>query len=307
MVKSMTLKMNDGREIPVIGLGTYTSQGKTDECRLSVETAISCGYRHIDAAAIYKNEDEVGQGINNMIKKGVVTRGEIFLATKLWNDQHEEQKVVPALKASLKRLGLSYVDLYLVHFPLAINADGSHSDVDYLETWRGMEKCKELGLAKSIGVSNFNPQQLERLLNNCKVIPAVNQVEAHPNLTQKKIIEYCKSKNIVLTAWSPFGAMPEIRDRTRAPPAPKIDDPILTVMAKKYNKTTTQIVLRYLIDCGMAPLPKSITPTRIAQNIDVFDFALTPEEVKKIDEFNTGFRVHKEHEELWKDHKHYPF
>ncbi|XP_077288671.1 aldo-keto reductase AKR2E4-like isoform X1 [Arctopsyche grandis] len=305
MAKSTTVKLNDGREIPVLGLGTYARQGKSDECRLSVESAISCGYRHIDTASFYNNEDEVGLGINNMIKEGVVTREEVFLTTKLWNDQHEEAKVVPALEESLKKLGLSYVDLYLIHWPLATNADGSSSDIDYLETWRGMEKCKELGLAKSIGVSNFNLQQLERLLSNCKVIPVVNQVEANPNLTQKKLLEYCKSKKIVLTAYTPLGSMPEIRDRTKAPPAPTMDDPILTAMAKKYNKVTTQIVLRYLIDCGMVAIPKSVTPARIAQNIDIFDFALTPEEVKKIDEFNADFRVVAV--AVWKDHKNFPF
>jgi len=213
--------------------------------------------------------------------------------------------VVPALRQSLENLGLKYLDLYLIHWPISVNDKGGFDDTDYLDTWKGMEEAKSLGLTKSIGVSNFNISQLERVLASSKTTPAVNQVEVNPNFNQKKMIAFCKEHGIEIMAYTPLGSMPEPRAKDKDSPAPKIDDPILTEIGNKYNKTTVQVVLRYSVDRGLIPIPKSVTPSRIQQNVDIFDFRLTPEDIEKIDAFNLDRRVVTPF--FWKASPFYPF
>ncbi|CAH2093614.1 unnamed protein product [Euphydryas editha] len=301
------IELNDGNKMPVVALGTgrgtATESAPVDEVRHSVYWAIEAGYRHIDTAAIYFDEPQVGQGIADAIANNLVTREELFITTKLWNDKHRREQVVPALKESLKKLGLDYVDLYLIHFPISVKEDGSPDNVDYLETWQGMEDARELGLTRSIGVSNFNTTQIDRLIANSKVRPAVNQVEVNPTNTQERLVTHCQERGVAVMAYSPFGFLVS-RKNPDAPP-PRVDDPVLVEMANKYKKTTSQIVLRYLIDRGLAPIPKSTNKKRIAQNIDLFDFSLTPEEVQQINKFNKNVRVI--HPKFWKDYPNYPF
>ncbi|CAH0713575.1 unnamed protein product, partial [Brenthis ino] len=291
--KAPCIELNDGNKMPVVALGTgrgtASESAPIDEVRLAVYWAIEAGYRHIDTAAIYFDEPQVGQGIADAIANNLVTREELFVTTKLWNDKHRKEQVVPALQESLEKLGLDYVDLYLIHFPKAEKADGSPDDVDYLETWQGMEEAKELGLARSIGVSNFNASQIDRLVSNCKIWPAVNEVEVNPTLTQEELVGHCQELAIAVMAYSPFGFL-VARNVPNAPP-PRVDDPILVEMANKYGKTTSQIVLRYLIERGLTPIPKSTNRNRIAQNIDLFDFNLTDDEVYEISKFNKNIRV----------------
>ncbi|XP_053617227.1 aldo-keto reductase AKR2E4-like [Plodia interpunctella] len=296
--------LNDGNMIPTLALGTYsTNESDRANMRQTIIDAIEAGYRHIDTASLYKNEEEIGQGIADVIKKGLVKREDLFITTKLWNDKHAFDQVVPALKESLKRLGLDYVDLYLIHTPGAQKADGTFDNIDYLDTWRGMQEAKKQGLAKSIGVSNFNSAQIQRIIDNSEIVPAVNEIEVHPALTQERLISFCQDKGITVMAYSPFGFM-VARDVQDAPP-PRIDEPVLVDIGKKYGKSTSQVVLRYLIDRGTIPIPKSTNKSRLQQNIDVFDFKLTPEEIVTISKFNQNRRVLDNSD--WKDHPYYPF
>nr|QLI61988.1 aldehyde reductase 5 [Streltzoviella insularis] len=302
-----TVVLNDGNKIPMVALGTGRGTAKesesVDEVRKAVFWAIEAGYRHIDTAAIYDDEPQVGQGIADAIAKGIVKREELFVTTKLWNDRHARERVIPSLKESLARLALDYVDLYLIHFPIATKADGSRDDIDYLETWQGMEEAKELGLAKSIGVSNFNCTQIDRLIANSKIKPAVNQIEVNPTLTQEPLVSHCQKLGVVVMAYSPFGFM-VTRKHDHTPP-PRADDPNLVKIAEKYGKTTGQIVLRYLIDRELIPVPKSTNKERIAQNIALFEFQLTADEIASINKFNKDIRVI--NPKGWKDYPNYPF
>ncbi|XP_034940264.1 aldo-keto reductase family 1 member A1-like [Chelonus insularis] len=289
--------LSNGNKIPMIGLGTWKA-GVGTTCQI-VKEAIDCGYRHFDCALVYENEAEVGQAIKEKIKEGVVKREDIFITSKLWNTYHKFESVERGIRKSLANFGLDYLDLYLVHWPMAFedgdelfpeNPDGSRkvSDTDYLEAWRGMEGVYEKGLAKNIGISNFNSEQITRLINNCKIKPVVNQVECHPYLTQKKLSEFCKERGITITAYSPLGSP----NRPWAKPdEPKLlEDKKLIEIAKKYNKSPAQIVIRYQIDRGHVVIPKTATKSRLIENFNVFDFKLSPEDITYIDSFDVGGR-----------------
>ncbi|KAJ0173231.1 hypothetical protein K1T71_011407 [Dendrolimus kikuchii] len=301
------LELNDGNRIPTLALGTGRGTAKKDDSldliRQAVYWAIEAGYRHIDTATLYGDEEQVGQGIAEAIRDGLVTRQDLYITTKIWNDKHARDKVVPELNASLKRLKLDYVDLYLIHFPISTKTDGSPDNIDYLETWQGMEEAKSLNLTKSIGVSNFNITQIDRLLANSKIRPAINQFEVNPTLTQEPLVNHCRNLGIQVMAYSPFGFLVS-RKSPDAPP-PKYDDPIINDMARKYGKTPGQIVLRYLVDRGLIPIPKSTNKNRIAENIDIFNFQLTSNEVATINKFNKNKRVI--HPIGWEDYPNYPY
>lgn len=298
-----TIKLNDGNEMPAIGLGTYINSPEGNECEQAVKDAIDLGYRHIDTAFFYKNEKVVGSGIRAKIDEGVIKREDIFVVTKLWNTFHWPEHVEIACKKSYENLGVGKIDLYLMHTPMAYeyrgfepenlmpyNADGTTlalSEDDYIETWKAMEKLVEIGLVKSIGVSNFNSEQITRLLSIAKIKPVCNQVECNPNINQKKLIKFCKDLDIVVVAYCPL-RMPA-NDNPNSPKAALSDDNIKAI-AKKYNKSTAQIILRYLIENGAVPIPKSVTKQRIADNKNVFDFKLTADEKSVLDNFETGKR-----------------
>ncbi|KAJ8912892.1 hypothetical protein NQ315_011215 [Exocentrus adspersus] len=308
---SRTLKLNNDKELPIVGLGTYKSG--PGEVIKAVKEAIDAGYRHFDCAWFYGNEAEVGKGLKDKIDEGKVNRHDLFITSKLWNNFHEKDKVVPMLKETLDNLKLDYIDLYLIHWPFGFKETASlwpvgegksaYSDVDYLETWEGMEECVNLGLTKSIGVSNFNAEQIDRLLKNCKIKPVCNQVEVNPNLNQKKLIEFCKQRDIVVVGYCPLGRSEYAG--TPGFPDPTIFDPKVIEMAKKYNKTPAQIVLNYLISLGISVIPKSVTKSRIIENIDVFDFTLDPEDVAYLDSCNKNQRVCPL--SMFQDHKYYSF
>lgn len=292
------IKFYNGREIPSFGLGTWNS--KPGEVTQAVKDAIDMGYRHIDCAHVYGNEKEIGIALSDKIKEGVVKREDLFITSKLWNTYHKKELVEHAIKQTLNNLGLDYINLYLIHWPMPyksgddlfpVNANGKPDivDIDYLETWQGMEGVLEKGLTKDIGVSNFNSEQIERLIKNCKVKPVTNQIEIHPYLTQKKLTEFCKSKDIVITAYSPLGSP----NRPWAKPDdPKLlDEPRLVDISKKYNKTPAQVLIRYQLDQGHVVIPKSVTKSRIQQNSQVFDFKLSKEDIEYIDSFDCGGRI----------------
>ncbi|XP_058130676.1 prostaglandin F synthase 1-like [Anopheles ziemanni] len=306
--KAPTVTLNDGYQMPVLGLGTYKLRGP--QCVDAVKTAIDAGYRHIDTAYLYQNEAEVGQAVREKIEDGTIKREDIFITTKLWNTSHEPEKVREAFDTSLAALKLDYVDLYLIHSPLSSTVDANgetvFTHVDYVDTWRAMEKLLETGRVRSIGVSNFNSEQLTRVIEHGTIKPVTNQVECHVRLNQKKLIKFCKDRAIVVTAYSPLvrpSATLGLDSGTS--PASAFDDARVVAVAERYGKTPAQVLLRYLVDIGTVPIPKSGNAERIRQNLDIFDFALTPEEIRSLDDLHTGQRLVKL--EALAAHPFYPF
>eukprot|EP01095_Lingulamoeba_sp_RSL-Kostka_P015510 TRINITY_DN7159_c0_g1_i1.p1 TRINITY_DN7159_c0_g1~~TRINITY_DN7159_c0_g1_i1.p1 ORF type:complete len:311 (+),score=131.82 TRINITY_DN7159_c0_g1_i1:60-992(+) len=285
-MSSKLIKLATGIEMPRLGLGTW--QSKPNEVKNAVITALTDGgYTAIDGAWIYGNENEIGEALEEL--KETVDRKDVFITSKLWNNRHKPQEVRPALNETLTSLKTDYLDLYLIHWPVGFdgqdkfpkddNGDIILDNTPHSETWKEMEELYREGLVKNIGVSNFNISQLEALLESADIVPHVNQVELHPYLQQKELIAYCKEHNIVVTAYSPLGspgtASCSNMDRV-------LDDEVLTGIAEKYNKTTAHVCIRFQIQSGVVVIPKSVTPSRIISNNDVWDFELTDDEMEAI-------------------------
>ncbi|XP_001916998.2 aldo-keto reductase family 1 member C23-like [Equus przewalskii] len=315
--KVWRVELNDGHFIPVLGFGTYApNEVPKSKAVEATKLAIDAGFRHIDCAHFYNNEKEVGLAIRSKIEDGTVKREDIFCTSKLWSTSLQPQLVRPALERSLKNLQLDYVDLYIIHFPVAVKPGEEHlpqdekgkiifDTVDLCATWEAMEKCKDAGLTKSIGVSNFNRRQLEMILNKpgLKHKPVCNQVECHPYLNQSKLLDFCKSKDIVLVAYSALGTQREHWIDQSSPVL--LDDPVLCAMAKKYEKTPALIALRYQLQRGVVVLAKSYSEKRIKENVQVFGFQLTSEDMKLLDGLNQNLRYVAL--EMFADHPEYPF
>jgi len=306
------LVFNNGKKMPIIGLGTWNSP--PGEVAQAVGDAIDVGYRHIDGAHLYLNEHEVGQGLNSKIKEGVVKREDMFITSKLWNSSHDVAYVRTAIQRTLKDLNTPYLDLYLIHWPMAYQPGGDpfpkddkgdiiYSYVDFVDTWREMEKAVDDGLIKSIGVSNFNKRQLEKLIANARIKPVINQFECHPYLTQRKLSDFCKSVGVTVTAYAPLGS-PNRPWVTSDDPV-LLEDPKILSLTKKYNKTAAQILIRYQIQRGHSVIPKSVTKSRIQSNFEVFDFELTADDVALIDTFDCNGRACPQAE--GRNHPEWPF
>lgn len=252
-----TVRLNDGNAMPQLGYGVW--RVSNEEAASSVGEAIKAGYRSIDTAAIYGNEEGVGQAIKN----APVSREELFITTKVWNDRHGYDETLRAFDESLARLQLDTVDLYLIHWPVA----GSEA---YLDTWRALIRLKQDGRAKSIGVSNFMVPHLQRVIDETGVTPSVNQIELHPRLQQKELREFHAKNGIATEAWSPLGQ------------GTLLDNEDIAALARKFNKTPAQIILRWHLDNGLIAIPKSVTPSRIRENLDIFDFSMDAEDVRTI-------------------------
>ncbi|MDE1147577.1 MAG: aldo/keto reductase [Azospirillaceae bacterium] len=249
MTEQPTLILNDGHAMPQLGLGVWPMPDA--QCTPAVAIALEAGYRLVDTAAIYRNEPGVGAGL----RRTAIPRGKIFITTKLWNDGHGTARPAAALDESLGRLGLDAVDLYLIHWPTpAMNR--------YVETWRALIGLRDGGKARSIGVSNFTPLQLTRLMDETGVVPAVNQVELHPRFQQRELRAFHADHGIATQCWSPLGQ------------GRLLDDPVLRDIAHKHERTPAQIALRWHLDLGLSPIPKSATAHRIRENIAIFDFRL---------------------------------
>jgi 2,5-diketo-D-gluconate reductase A len=270
---SPLLNLSDGRAIPQLGLGVYkVSDAEATE---AVSIALDAGYRHVDTAAFYENEAGVGLAV----RESDVGRHEVFVASKVWQNDHGYDETRRAFDTSLQKLGFDYLDLYLIHWP-APRQDR------YVETWRALESLKADGVVRSIGVSNFHPHHLERLAQESSEVPVINQVELHPWLQQAEVRAYDAAHGIATEAWSPLA-----RGRI-------LDDETLAALAAKHDRTPAQIVLRWQLDLGNVVIPKSITPERIRQNIDVFDFALDDDDRARIVALDSGYRTGKDPDEL---------
>lgn len=302
-ISTVTPLMNDG-QFPSVGLGTW--KAGPGEVMVGVFTAIQRGYRHIDCACDYGNEEEVGAGIRFAIDLGIVTRAELWVTSKLWCTYHAQEHVEPACQKTLTDLGLDYVDLYLIHFPISLQyvpfeqvyppewtvpETGAMTPVDVplSATWAGMESLVAKGLAKNIGVSNFNCQLIGDLLTYCKVKPMVNQIEIHPHNHQDRLVAFCKWKGIVVTGFSPLGAKSYswLDGDTQAA---VMDEPVIKRIAASYSKSTAQICIRWQVQRGLTVVPKSCNPGRLTENLDVFDFELSEQDMADIKTINKDRR-----------------
>lgn len=258
--------LNNGVKMPMVGLGVFRCSD--EEAYYTVKSALENGYRHIDTAMIYENEDAVGKAL----KDSKIPREELFITTKLWNEDMRKDNQRKAIEDSLKRLELNYVDLYLIHWPVKDK---------FVTSWLEMEKIYKDGLAKAVGVSNFLEHHLDEIFKVSHLIPAVNQVEFHPYVAQPNLVKFCKEKGIQFESWSPLGATKNnlLKDNT------------IVEIAQKYNKTPAQIVLRWNIEKDVVTIPKSSNKERQKENINIFDFELSKEDISKIDSLDRNERV----------------
>lgn len=254
MSDQSTILFHDSNSIPQVGLGVWRTPN--DTAVTAVQAALSAGYRHVDTAAVYENEDGVGEGI----RASGIARSEIFLTTKLWNADQGYDSTLKAFDASLKRLGTDYVDLYLIHWP-APKRD------QYVDTWKAFIQLQKEGRARSIGVSNFQPEHLQRLIDETGVTPVINQIELHPDFPQKENRAYHEKHRIVTESWSPLGQ------------GTLLENPVVAKVAAKHGRTPAQVIIRWHIDNGLVVIPKSVTPSRIEENFKVFDFRLDAEDM----------------------------
>jgi diketogulonate reductase-like aldo/keto reductase len=274
--RSPQIELNNGVEIPALGLGVFLSP--PEQTADAVETAIGQGYRLIDTAAAYNNERQVGEGI----RRSGIDRGDIFVTTKLWMSDYGYDSALRAFDASLRRLGLDYLDLYLLHWPVPTNFDAT------VAAYKAAEELLETGRTSAIGVSNFSPQHLEDLMRQTDVVPALNQVELHPYFTQLEIRAADAGHGIVTQSWSPIGG---VYDRYQSAATKPLEHPTIVELASKHGKTAAQVILRWHIEHGLSTIPKSVRADRIAENFDVFDFTLPPEDIAAIDALDTGERA----------------
>lgn len=277
--------LNTGKKMPMIGFGT----GTTPPQQIMLD-AINIGYRHFDTAALYGTEEPLGQAVSKALELGLVkNRDELFITSKLWCTDAHHDLVLPALKTTLKNLGLEYVDLYLIHWPVRLKQDAERLNFkkedmipfDIKGTWEAMEECYRLGLAKSIGVSNFGIKKLSILLENAEIAPAVNQVEMNPSWQQGKLREFCKQKGIHVSAWSPLGGY---KLSWGSPTV--MENPILHEIAETRKKSVAQIALRWIYQQGAIPIVKSFNKERMKQNIEIFDWELNQEELDRINQIH---------------------
>lgn len=264
-----SVTLNNGLEMPLVGYGVFRVPDGEDLAE-AVKMAIETGYRSIDTAQIYRNEEGVGRGIRAAIAEGLVTREELFVTSKVWNDGLSYEETLAAYDNSLEKLGLDYLDLYLIHWP--------GIDTNHVEVYKALEKIYQDGRVRSIGVSNFHVRHLENLLAQTTVVPVINQIEFHPHLTQEEVRAYCREHGIQVEAWSPLmnGAL--------------LEEELIQRLAVKYDKTPAQIVLRYDVQHNVVTIPKTMTPSRMKENLSIFDFVLTDEEMAQMDAMNDGLR-----------------
>lgn len=300
--------MTTARTIPPVGFGLWKIP--QDQCASTVYQAIKSGYRHLDSASDYANELQVGEGIKRALDDGLCSREELWVTSKLWNTDHAEDQVEVAIDKTLADLGLDYLDLYLVHFPIALKhvphntrypAEWLHdpaqpelgmlsSEVPLSETWAGMEAVAGSGKTRQIGVCNYNSGLLQDLLRYAKIKPSMLQIESHPYLTQEKLLRLCRQNNIAVTAFSPLGALSYVELEMAEQQESVLNKPVVKAAADRLDRTPAQIVLRWGIQRGTAVIPKTSKPARMLENLALFDFELNDQEMSAISALNINRR-----------------
>ena len=282
-----SLKLNSGHEMPVVAYGTFRSE--PGEVGPAVLEALKAGYRHLDLAHVYGNESEIGEALKQAFQEGLVKREDLFITGKLWNSDHDVDIVPKACDHSLKNLQLDYFDLYLIHFPVAWKHTGLATpgwgaselgDTPLIETWRAMEKLVDAGKCRSIGVSNYPLLLIDDLTTQARIQPACNQIEVHAFYQRESLVNYCLSRSICVTAHTPLGGGAANKEAWET--ANPLEDPVIGKIAKAHKKSPAQVLLRFLLQRGICVLPKSVKATRMAENMNLFDFAIADEEMKEI-------------------------
>lgn len=285
-----SIKFSNGDPMPIFGLGTWLS--KPSEVYNAVVEAIKAGYRHIDCAYIYKNEKEIGEALQFVFREGIVKREDLFITSKLWNSFHAPEQVEPAIRKSLEDLQLDYLDLYLIHWPLAFKKEQpqgvedliSLEEIPLLETWKALEQVKEKGLTKHIGVSNFNIPKLTNLMENASK-PEALQVEIHPYFQQKELIDFCKKNGIIVTAYSPLGSRHLIQSEQTI-----TQHPTVRAIARKHQCTEPQAILAWGMQRGTIVIPKSVNAERIRENFGSLHIQLEDEDMAEMENINRNLR-----------------
>ncbi len=286
-----TLTFRNGDTLSAIGLGTWKSA--PGEVHRAVVEAVNAGYRHIDCAAIYGNEPEIGQALREVFNQGTVKREDLWITSKLWNTAHRKQDVLPALKQTLHDLQLDYLDLYLMHWPIALQPDLTTfperaedfvglEDVPLIETWQAIEAAAEQGLAKHLGVSNFSIKKLRALKKQATHAPEMNQVEMHPLLQQNDLLSFCQQEGIPLTAYSPLGSGDRPERLKKEDDVNLLKEPTIQQIADKHACSSAQVLIRWAVARGTAVIPKSVNPERIRQNLAAADVELDQEDLQQI-------------------------
>jgi alcohol dehydrogenase (NADP+) len=285
----------NGDRMPMLGIGTW--QSDPEKLYDAIVEAVTYGYRHIDCAYVYQNEAIVGRALRHLFERGVVGRKDLWITSKLWNASHRREQALPAIRKSLELLGLDYLDMYLIHWPVALKEGtlfpeaGSEfislDEIPLAETWKGMEDCYKAGLTRHIGVSNFSIPKLQGILADCKIRPENNQIELNPYLQQPRLVDFCLEENICVTAFSPLGK----GDTARQNNLNLYQDSVIRAIAAEQGYTVSQVLLKWAIQKGIVVIPKSVTPSRIRENYDAIRVALTTDDMAAIDRLDKHNRI----------------